>query len=191
MPPIATRGLCLALAFSLLLSGCAHVSLTYHDEPGDLAAVKLYPFFEAENGDKYLVGGLGVTLYPRWDEPALGDPEDRVIHGITSALEPLVYRGLVPGPYRLRVFLNDDVHVSEKIDLLPGKRLTVRIDVEGVESSARRERNLEKLAGHVGEAFIIVGKVALVVGVKALLIYAGEDDVDLDFGELFGEEEDE
>lgn len=178
MPSTFRRLICAFLSAALLLQGCQTVGLKYHEGEGRLAALKVYPYWEGSDGDKYIVGGLKVTLYPRYQVA-----DDRCIAGeileeITNPETHLIFDDLEPGSYRLRVFLNERNHISEKLDLLPGKRLTVRIDVAGVEKREAFMDTLGDIGETLGEAVVVVGAVAVLIAVEALKISLSDEDVE-------------
>jgi hypothetical protein len=164
-----------SLAAAIALQGCQAVSLKYHDKAGDHSALKVYPYWEDSDGEKYLVGGLKVTLYPRFKVSHDTFEANEIIEEYTKTDSHLYFDDLEPGSYRLRVFLNEQTQVSEKIELLPGTRLTVRIDVAGVAMQQQFMDTLDDIGETIGEAIVEIGAVGVRIAVEALKVYLFED----------------
>jgi len=167
----------------MLLPGCHAVHLRYHDEEGQKARLKVSPYWEGSDGEEYLVGGLSVVLHSKQGHGVIGENSSGKIRTVTRPDEPLVFDDLTPGMYRLKVYLDDDIKVSQDLELLAGKRLTVKIDVEGIEKREAFKESLEDIGAGIGEAVVIIGTVVLVVGIVALEIYLDDDDDDDKEGE--------
>lgn len=165
------RFLCLFLSVILSLQGCSVISMRYHDEPGPHSAVKLYPYWEGEDGDEYLVGGLKIRLLP------LDDPDtDNARPGagrevITNSKTPVFIGNLEPGFYRLQITVDENIQVCEDLVLYPGKRLTIRIDVEGVREQEMFMDAIEDVGEAFERVFVVIGTAVLIIGVTALRIY--------------------
>lgn len=159
-----------------LLPACRTTHFRYHDHPGEFAALKVYPFWETDDGEKYLVGGLTVSLHPKEEEPF---GRDDFIQAMTHVEHPLLLEDLIPGTYRLRVYLEDGVHVTEKIELFSGRRLTVRVDVEGIRQNERLKVALDRIGEFVGNAMVLIGEHLFELMVEALIFGEEDDDEDL------------
>ena len=173
-----SRFLCTLLSIAFVLQGCQNITFKYHRKGGDLSALKVYPYWEGRDGEKYVVGGLKVTLYPRYEVEEDRFVAGKIIEEVTNTESPLYFDDLEPGSYRLRVFLNERAHVSEKLDLKPGKRLTVRIDVAGVEKTQNFSDTIEEIGETIGEAMVVIGTLSILIAVKALEIYLTGDSDD-------------
>jgi hypothetical protein len=170
------RLVCAFLSAAFLLQGCQTVGLKYHENGGRSAALKVYPYWEGSDGEKYIVGGLKVTLYPRYRTADDRYIAGKILEETTNPETHLIFDGLEPGSYRLRVFLNERNHISEKLELLPGKRLTVRIDVAGVEKREAFMETLGDIGETLGDAVVMVGAVAILIGVEALKISLSDEE---------------
>jgi|GEM_PF-2233310 len=158
----------------IVLSGCGGLSTRYHDHPGDRACLKVYPFWENEEGERLLVGGLDCRLYPKGQSGS-----DSKLIETTDTDRPLLFDGLDPGAYRLKIFLHDRLLLSEVLDLLSGKRLTARIDVKGARQAYRFRQTLDQIGTGIGNALVSVGEnlvVILIDGLEMSLEEALEDD---------------
>lgn len=164
MKPIVTFTFPVLLFMCILLQGCQETHFRYHEHPGDLAALKVYPFWEGKEGKKHLVGGLTVALHTK-DKAIL--TADDFIEETTGIDYPVFLEDLEPGTYRLRVYLDDDTHVTEKVELLSGKRLTVKVDIIGV----RKNEQLKAAIDDLGEGVIrTLGEI-----VEAAIVLIGDE----------------
>jgi hypothetical protein len=159
------RTICMLLSLLMTLQGCTNVSFRYHDEDGDDAAVKVYPYWTDDEGERHIVGGLWVELYPKYVDAGyiLKEQTDPQFH--------LRFDDLDPGIYRLKVYIDEDTKVSEVIELIPGKKLTVRVDVEGVERKEAILNSIEKFGQGVGDVCIVIGETILFLTVIGLSVY--------------------
>lgn len=164
------RAITYFLCVILTLQGCGIVGLRYHDDAGDMSALKVAPYWEGDSGEKYLVGGLKVELHPR------GGIESPAQNAITCTKEALMFQDLEPGKYRLKVFVNPKIKVSKTIELKRGKRLTVKIDVD----AAKSKQNFKEAMGDVGEAItdtcVVIGSAIIVIGIVALKLVEDRED---------------
>lgn len=165
------RSLCLFLSLILSLQGCSAISMRYHDEPGSNSAVKVYPYWEGDDGDEYLVGGLKIRLLPL-DEAGMDDARSRAGREIiTNSKTPVFMGNLEPGLYRMRITVDENIQVYEDLVLFPGKRLTIRIDVEGVREQEMFMDAIEDVGEAFERVFVVIGSAVLIIGVTALRIY--------------------
>jgi len=167
-----------------ILQGCQGVHLRYHDYPGDRSAIKIFPYWEGDDDEKHVVGGLQVILYSRENGAEIDSEE--IIETTTDAESPLLFEELDPGSYRLRVYLNENIHISEKLDLISGKRLTVKVDVRGVRKNLGISNIFSRVGGavvsFVGRAFVIIGENAIEMAIDSLTLIGSDDDDDDDDG---------
>lgn len=186
MKPIVIFTFPVLLLPCILLQGCQETHFRYHEHPGDLAALKVYPFWEGKEGKKHLVGGLTVALHPK--DKALLTTDD-FIEERTGIDYPVFLEDLEPGTYRLRVYLDDDTHVTEKVELLSGKRLTVKVDIIGVRKNEQLKAVIDNLGGGVirtlGEiveaAFVLIRDEFFELIIEDMLFGEDEDDHDYEW----------
>jgi len=138
MKKAAVPLLCLVLPFCFTVAGCSNVSQRVHDQAGNIASVKVFPFYVDADGEKLVVPGLDVGLFPERRGRAMD-----VRIATTEESGPLVFDGLVPGEYLLKIYLKGRKIVKEDLELRAGKRVTVRIDFVGIDSWQRFINKLE------------------------------------------------
>lgn len=166
--PSRDRALAACLVLALLGQGCASVHLKEHRHPGPAVSVKV---LWDDHGARRLVGGVGVRI-----EPFDGEP----IEAVTRADAPLLIDWLSPGLHRIVLTLPGMAPVERTFDLRPGRRMSVRVDVDAFE---RRdvEHDDDREEAPDGALFVlkIVGAV-LVVGIVVLAIAMIEGALDDD-----------
>ncbi len=116
--------ICVVLCFALALPGCSAIRTRYHRYSGPRSAIKVMPYWEDSGGRKHVLQGAEVSLYRR--DRSLVRP---VVEAKTIGEDALTFTGLAPGKYVLTVFHEGREYAYEQVELLPGKRLTVRVDV--------------------------------------------------------------
>lgn len=133
------RALFIVLPLCIVLQACNGVTQRIHDHAAPLAAVKVFPFYEGSDGEKRVVPGLDVGLFPE----RKGSKTDVRI-AATDESGPLLFEGLAPGPYELKIYVKGKKIVSEELDLRAGRRVTVRVDFVGIDSWKKFIDRLER-----------------------------------------------
>ena len=154
---------CGTIVLLIVLTGCGSLSTRYHDHQGDCACLKVCPFWENDDGERYLVGGLDCRLYPRG-----GSGSDSKLIETTDTERPLYFDGLLPGEYRLKIYLDDQLLLSELLDLVARKRLTVKIDVKGARRANRFRQTLDRIGTGIGSALVDVGQILVLIFIDGL-----------------------
>jgi len=163
----AQRPTAAALVVALGLLGCRTTSVQEHDA-GDVApSVRVKAYWTDDVGEKRYVGGLLCQLVRHEGEPEL------VASEYTATEEPLYLGDLEPGRYRLVVRGGGFEKESEEFEVRPGKRVTVRVDVEAAETR-------KAVGDAVTTGLTVAGGVVLVSVVVAVLVLAADDDEDED-----------
>lgn len=165
MRKAANSVLCVVLAFSLFCSGCTSFRTKYRPSETEASAFNIACYWEDFSGEKHYVRGLTVTLSPR----AEGAQDIPVI---TPERQPVLFRNLPPGKYRLTISDGESRYVDESVTLKPGRELRARFQVHG---QAAQEVASDVAEG-LGKAFVIVATAAIVLGIAYLEAEAIEDE---------------
>jgi hypothetical protein len=155
-----TRALLLGLL--LLFAGCRAVDV--EDEPvaGKRGEIVLLASWGSDEGRDFLIGGLGCTLKEL-------EPGDLVVMQNTEPGKPLVFADLAAGTYEIKLQGQDREFTTDPLELGPGHRLTVRVDVIVAKDKVDRRK---------GVAFIGEGLVRLITAPFRLTAKVIEPDVE-------------
>src|SRR5688500_12896112 len=153
------------LTVSLSVSGCAGVRVNEHAScSADSGAVSVRVVWD-DGGVSRLVGGVHVAL------SRVGpDRTGAVAAQKTGPHLPLFFGELEPGRYRLVLSGEGMGTVDRTFDLRPGRRVSVRAEVEALEATRTVHAGHGDTSTSVGEGVLYVLKgVGLVLAVIAIV----------------------
>lgn len=159
------RSLAAVVALAVLLAGCPASGVKEHSAGDAPSSVTVKALWKDPQGKKLLVAG--VTC---WLQRIEGQARPLVASETTTTDAPLVFADVKPGRYRLKATSGTFDKVSEEFVLEPGRRVTMRIDVEAAETRQHAKDTAEAIGEGALKVAIVGGAILLLGGLVALAI---------------------